>query len=74
MAFVLDPPTHPVDAPVGDPHHMERVGHRDGMVEMGESSGGLRPGRWRDDDPDAQGQQYQLQVGQVGSRCLPPGR
>lgn len=34
--LVLDPPTDLVDAPVGDPHDVEGIGHPRGVVEMGE--------------------------------------
>ena len=78
MAFVLDPPTHPVDAPVGDPHHMERVGHRDGMVEMGSGSGPVALGQVGRDDPDGPRARPDPGSHTIGAgrlpRSLPPGR
>ena len=46
--LVLDPTAHLVDAAVGHPHHVEGIGHPDGVVEVGSTCrpGSSRPGRW----------------------------
>ncbi len=42
---VLDPAPHPVDAPVGQSHHVERICDPAGVVEMRGQSGPVRLGQ-----------------------------
>jgi len=49
--LVLHAPAHGVEAPVGDSHDMEGIGHSHGMVEVGAQSGSVGLRQVGGDDP-----------------------